>query len=119
MDIPSHWTVDQLAASNLLAALNVEATTERLELATRHIARHRQDQIGWAAERMHMRLIDMLEKISTQSFARESEEFTHGFRYAEQHIMTLNPQELLEIAPERPRTQGQILRAMVRQARRD
>ena len=113
----THWTVDQLAACNLLAALGVEATPEQLALTTSHISRHRQDQIGWAAERVHSRLVDMLEKVSTESFVHESEDFTQGFRYAEQQILTLDPRQLLELASERPRPQAQILRAMVRQAR--
>ena len=113
----THWTVDQLAASNLLAALGVEATPEQLALATEHIARHRQDQISWAAERVHSRLVDMLENVSTEAFVHENEDFTRGFRYAEQQILTLDPQRLLELASERPRSQGQFLRAMVRQAR--
>lgn len=59
----------------------------------------------------------MLERISTDSFARESDDFTRGFRYAEQQIMTLDALDMLELAPERSLTQGQILRAMVKQAR--
>lgn len=48
MDKATHWTVDQLAANKLLAALDLEATPDRMALATQHIARHRHDQIGWA-----------------------------------------------------------------------
>ena len=117
MDRVSHWTVDQLAANNLLAALKLEATPERLDLVTDHLAQHREDQISWAANRLQSRLIGLLEDISTRSFERHSDDFTQGFRYAEQQILTQDPRHLVDVSPKPARSQGQILRTMVRQAR--
>lgn len=111
------WSVDQLAARNLLASLKMEATDANLELAAQHFARHRQGCIEWAAERVHSNIVRSLEGASTMYFERKSGEWTDGFRSAEHHVATLTPDNLLELAPQRTRTTGQVLRAMVRHAR--
>ena len=111
------WSMDRLAATNLLASLKVDSSAETLDLVTEHFARHRQSSIGWAAERAHSHITHKLEAASTLYFAERSEEWADGFRYAEQQIATTMPEELLELGPDRTRTKGQVLRALVRQAR--
>lgn len=113
----SAWSMDRLAAQNLLARLNVEATPGNLELAAEHFARHRDNAIGWAAERAHSRVVRELESVGTMHFGDRCEEWAEGFRFAEHRVATMMPEELLDLVPHRTRSKGQILRSMVRQAR--
>jgi hypothetical protein len=111
------WTVDQLAARKLLADLNIEATADLLVCAARHFAEHRQDLSSWAAERAQASMVQRLEDVSRQSFGRESDQWAQGYCYAEQKILTMSPEELLNLGPDQQRSKGQILRSMIRQAR--
>lgn len=111
------WSMDRLAAHNLLASLKLEQTEENLELAARHFARHRESAIEWAAERTHASMLRSLESGSTMFFDRHSAEWTDGYRFAEQQVSTMMPKDLLDLGPERARSKGQVLRALVRQAR--
>lgn len=111
------WSMDQLAAHALLTRLNVEATAGNLELAAEHFARHRDNAIGWAAERAHSRIVRELEATGPMYFNDRNEEWAEGFRFAEHRVATMMPEELLELAPAKVRSKGQLLRTMVRQAR--
>ncbi|CAN5121678.1 hypothetical protein BH10PSE12_BH10PSE12_11470 [soil metagenome] len=111
------WSVDQLAARSLFASLNLDATDDMLEQAADYFARHRESAYAWSAERVHSNVIRKLEAASMLYFARESDEWTDGFCAAEQQVMAIRPSDLLETETVKPRTQGQILRTMVRQAR--
>lgn len=111
------WSMDRLAAQNLLARLNVETTAGNLELAAEHFARHRDDAIGWAAERAHARMVKALEAAGPMHFSNRSEDWAEGFRFAEHQVATILPEELLDLGPARIRSKGQVLRALVRQAR--
>jgi hypothetical protein len=119
MDQTSLWTVDKLAATKLLAALGLDITDEQIDRVARHFAQHRQDLTSWAAERAQSSIVRTLETASPDMFVRESDQWASGFRFAEQLVMTANPQELLDLGPERPLSKGRILRSMVRQARRE
>ena len=111
------WSVDQVAARQLLADLSVEATDKAMETVMAHFARNRQSSYTWAAERVHSNVLRKLEDGSAIYFQRESEEWTDGFRSAEQQLMAVDPTELLGTDSIKPRTKGQILRAMMREAR--
>jgi hypothetical protein len=111
------WSVDQLAARQLLADLSVEVTDDAIGIVATHFARNRRSSYTWAAERVHANLLRKLEADSARYFQRKSEEWTEGFCSAEQQLMTTNPAELLGTEVVRPRSKGQILRAMMREAR--
>jgi len=116
------WTVDRLAAQNLLADLKMadlklETTTGILEQLADHFARHRQSAHGWAAGQAHSTAIRMLETASMEYSARKSEEWRSGYRCAEEQLFTTTPEELLDLGPERTRSKGQILRTLVRRAK--
>jgi hypothetical protein len=113
------WSVDRLAAKNLLANLKLENATEITELVTEHFARHRRYSMGWAAERAHAFFSRKLQATPPSYIARDNEEWMDGFRFAEQQILTTVPEEMLELGPTQTRTKGQILRGLVRQARND
>lgn len=117
MSESTFWSMDRLAAHNLLASLKVAATESNLEIAARHFARHRESAIEWAAERTHSSMVRRLEAGSTMYFDRHDAEWTDGYRFAEQQVSTMLPKDLLDLGPDRMRTKGQVLRALVRQAR--
>lgn len=117
MSESTSWSMDRLAAHNLLASLKVEATDDILEMAARHFARHRENAIEWAAERTHSSVVRKLEAGSAVYFDRRNGDWSDGYRFAEQQVSTMMPKELLDLGPDRTRTKGQVLRALVRQAR--
>jgi histidinol dehydrogenase len=112
------WTVDQVAAAGLLAALGLEAKTDTLEKVVVHLARHRLDACEWAAERVHDAVVRRMEAASTEIFTHHDAQWTEGFRAAEHLVLTARPAELLDLEPLRARSKGQVLRAMVREAKR-
>lgn len=117
MSDSNFWSVDRVAANNLLADLKLEATADILETVTKHFAQNRQSAIGWAAERSHSYVIRKMESVSSIYFDRKNAEWTDGFRFAQHQIAIIRPQELLELGSDKARTKGQVLRALVRHAR--
>ncbi len=117
METATHWSVDRLAASNLLAQLQMDATEELIDQVARHFAEHRRSLVDWVAERTHSAIYEAMEAAAADLFADHSEEWVRGFNQAEQIIITTHPRNLLDMDPGRPRSKGQILRSMIRQAR--
>ena len=118
MDHATHWSVDRLAASNLLAQLKMDASNDLIDLITSHFAEHRRNLVDWAAKRAQSAIVEEMEAAATSLFAHHDEQWIRGFSQAEQILYTLNPKALLDLDPGAPLSQGQILRSMVRQARR-
>ncbi|MBO9576813.1 MAG: hypothetical protein J7494_13850 [Sphingobium sp.] len=117
MDQTTHWSVDRLAAGNLVAQLELEATDDLIDLVTRHFAEHRRNLIGWAAERTQSAILEKMETAATSLFAHHDEDWARGFSQAEEVVFTMEPKAVLNLEPSPPRSQGQILRSMIRQAR--
>lgn len=117
MNDSSNWAIDRLAANMLFARLKVEATADMVDQAAEHFAEHRRNSISWAAERAHSSMVQRLESASMTNGIERTDEWRSGFCHAEQQVMTMMPEELLELAPERTRTKGQVLRTLVRQAK--
>jgi len=113
-----YWSADRLAATNLLAQLKLEAPDDVIDTVARHFSDHRRSMMQWAGARTQSAIVEAMEAASTDYFAQRSEEWVRGFCQAEELIFTLNPRELAELEPAPPRSQGQILRSMVREARR-
>jgi len=111
------WDVDRLAASNLLAELKLDAGEAKLEAAAKHFARHRLNSNSAAAERAHSSIVQRLESASTEQFGHTSDEWQEGFIYAEQQVLTMTAEELLDLSPEQERSKGQRVRDMMREAR--
>jgi hypothetical protein len=118
MDHSTHWSVDSLAASNLLAQLKLDATDDLVGLVTRHFSEHRRNMVEWAAERVHDNVVRAMEDASTGSFSYRSEDWVRGFQHAEELVVGMTPRELLQLEADQTRSKGQILRTMVRQSRR-
>lgn len=117
MNDSNSWAIDRLAATTLFARLKVDVTADMVERAAEHLAEHRRNSISWAAERAHSSMVQRLESASMTHGATRSDEWRDGFCYAEQQVMTMMPEDLLELGPDRTRTKGQVLRTLVRQAR--
>ncbi|HEY6868973.1 MAG TPA: hypothetical protein VI199_04350 [Novosphingobium sp.] len=113
-----HLAVDTLAASNLLTRLGLEQSPQLLAAVAGLMATHRVSAIEWAAERAHETIVQQLEARSLDLLGDHNEDWASGFRYAEQVVWGLTATELLGELPARTMSKGQVLRSMLRQARR-
>ena len=118
MDEPNMWSVDRIAASNLLTDLQLEASTANLERVERHFARHRQTAMECAAKRAQSSIIEQVETASRRYFPQHNEDWAAGFCCAEQQIATIGAREMLQIETGKAQSKGQILRYLVRHARK-
>ncbi|WP_159872634.1 hypothetical protein [Novosphingobium sp. 9U] len=112
------WSIDRVAAAGLLNSLGIAGTPEAIEAAARHFSSHRSCAQDWAAERARSTAIDALEAASVQQFTRRSSDWAEGFRCAEEILMVMTAKELVPVNMAEPRSTGQVLRSMVREARR-
>ncbi len=113
-----YLAVDSLAASNLLTRLGLEQTPQLLAAVATHMAAHRTSANEWAAERAHATVVQRLEARSLDLLGDHNEDWASGFRYAEQIVWGLTAAELLGEIPARTMSKGQVLRSMLRQARK-
>ena len=119
MDESEIWSVDRLAASNLLARLQLEATPDTLAQAERQLAEHRRTAMEWAAERAHASMVTALEDASQRYFPDRREDWCAGYRCAEQQAAAMTVPAMLRLTQGKAATKGQILRRLVRRARHD
>lgn len=110
--------VDNLAAKALLGSLGLEATPEHLNLAAAQLAEHRNSYVSWLLGRAHSKIVEILETRFRECLDRKSEDWVAGYQFAEQEVARLMPEDLAGLVQDRPRSKGQILRSMVREARR-
>jgi|GEM_PF-1523383 len=112
------WEIDRLAASRLLVRLEIEATPTIVEEVAIEFAQHRQDVERWVAERVQSQIVSKLEERSKRDFARMDESWNSGFSAAEELIATLMTNELLDQPYGKAPSKGQMLRSMVKEARK-
>lgn len=110
------WSMDELAAANMLGELGIDPTTENLARAAAHFARHRRYVAGWAAQRVHADMVSRLEQAAMSHDARPQEAWREGFRFAQHQLMTAHPSQSLD-EPDPAPSKGQILRGLLRRAR--
>lgn len=113
------WEIDRLAAGKLLARLEIEATPAIVEEVAMEFARHRQDVERWVAERVQSQIVSKLEERSIRDFGRMDENWNSGFSAAEELIATLMPNDLLDQPYGKAPSKGEVLRSMVREARKN
>jgi len=111
------WSVDRIAAVNLLLSLGLKLDPADELLIAGHFARHRRDAQEWTAERVRERVVGKLEETSFEFCARNSEEWAQGFLRAEQTVMTMTPADLIGAEVGKAPSRGQVLRALVRRAK--
>lgn len=112
------WSVDRIAASNLVVNLGMAFKPEQIERIANHFALHRQNSAKWVAERVHSNIVKALEEEAIRLSQRHGDEWSQGYMRAEQVMMTLPINAMMDIERHEPKSKGQILRAMVRQAKR-
>lgn len=113
-----YLAVDTLAASNLLTRLGLDQSPQLLAAVAGHMATHRISANEWAAERAHETIVQRLEARSLDLLGDHNEDWASGFRHAEQIVWGITASELLGEVPARTMTKGQVLRSMLRQARK-
>ena len=69
MDESNVWSMDRLAAANLLADLRLEPNDANLERVERHFAQHRLAAMEWAAKRAQSSIIARVEAASARYFS--------------------------------------------------
>lgn len=111
------WSVDRIAAGNLLLSLGLKLDPADEQLLAEHFARHRRDAQEWTAERVRERVVGRLEAASFELCSRNSEEWAQGFLRAEQAVMTMTPVDLIGAEVGKAPSRGQVLRALVRRAK--
>lgn len=115
----SVWEIDRLAAAELLALMRVTPEADWAILAARAFSKSRLQSCEWAARRVHEAVIKTLEAESIETFDRKEPVWTDGFRHAEECLMAKSPSELLEVVVRPSRSKGQVLRSLLRTAKRE
>ena len=110
--------VDRLAARRILDRLKIKVIPEIIEEVAAELAEHRKSSEQWAAGRAQSEIIRELEERSMQDFGRMCEDWANGFRAAEELVATLSLAKLLGQPIAGARSKGQVLRSMVRDARK-
>lgn len=113
------WSVDRVAAGNLAADLGLDPEGKEAGRIASHFARHRFSAYEWAAERAQANIIGALERGSLDLAWRTEDDdaWRRGYMQAEQVVLTMTLPQLVDVENRKPRSKGQILRAMVRRAR--
>lgn len=111
------WSVDRIAAGNLLLSLGLKLDPSDELLIAGHFARHRRDAQEWTAERVRERIGGRLETASFELCSHNSEDWAQGFLRAEQAVMTMTPVDLIGTEVGKAPSRGQVLRALVRRAK--
>ena len=112
------WGVDKLVATRILGRLDVEATPALVEEVAAELAEHRKDVEQWVADRVRSRTVKILEDRSIEVFGQMEEDWTNGFRAAEELVARLSPDQLLDQPSGKAPSKGQVLRSMVKTARK-
>lgn len=118
MSDPSVWEVDRIAAAELLTAIKDAREEDIPAIAAAAFSRHRLHSYEWAAQRVHRGAIDALEDASARELVRRDAIWADGFRFAEQCLCGCTPSELLGDIARPLKSKGQILRTLIRSARK-
>ena len=110
--------IDQIAAANLARDLGITLDLEQLSQLERHLADHRTGTIDIAMSRLQSKISDAVHQLISGVHAYRSNEWSDGCRSVEAAVLVITSDVLSEIRPREPRSQGQILRNMLHQARR-
>lgn len=113
-----YWEVDRMAAAELLATLKEHPEAEWGVIAAEAIAKTRRQSYEWAAQRVRQSALAVLEREASGAFQHKEATWTDGFRHAEKCLMATSPTQLLGVTTRPAPTKGQVLRALLRSAKR-
>lgn len=117
MEDGSVWEVDRVAAAELLSLLKQTSEEDWGQVIAKAFSRSRFQNYQWAATRVRDSAIRVLEQEANEEFHRREAIWADGYRHAEACLISQTPAELLETFVPPPKSQGQLLRAMLRSAR--
>lgn len=117
MEDANVWEVDRIAASELLSLLKQTSEEDWGRVIAKAFSKSRFQNYQWAARRVHDSAIRVLELEAKEEFQRREAVWADGYRHAEECLMSQTPSDLLETVVPPPKSQGQLLRAMLRSAR--
>jgi hypothetical protein len=112
------WMVDETAASVLGIELGLDLNTEQLRIIAKHMAEHRITAFEWAAVRIPTSILSRLHKARLQEYERRDAGWSDGNMAAQETILTMTSEDLLDIPAPVKTSKGHILRTMIRQARK-
>ncbi|MEN7536116.1 hypothetical protein [Aurantiacibacter flavus] len=118
MSATQYWEIDRLAANRLVDRLKIEANPEMVEEIAMEFAEHRAEVQHWVAHRVQSRIIGALEARSVQDFVQKDATWADGFIAAEHMVANLSINDLLDQPHGSAQSKGQVLRSMVRGARK-
>lgn len=113
-----YWEVDRMAAAELLAMLREYPEADWGVIAAEAIAKTRRQSYEWAAQRVRQSALGVLEREAAETFQHKDATWTDGFRHAEKCLLATSSTELLGVTTRPAPTKGQVLRALLRSARR-
>lgn len=117
MEDANVWEVDRIAASELLSLLKQTSEEDWGRVIAKAFSKSRFQNYQWAARRVRDSAIRVLELEAKEEFQRREAVWADGYRHAEECLMSQTPSALLETVVPPPKSQGQLLRAMLRSAR--
>ena len=112
------WEVDRLAAAELLARLKEAPEGEWGTIAAEAIASMRLHNYDWAAQRVRQSMLATLEREADRTFRDRDASWSDGFVHAEKCLLATSTSDLLGVTSRPARSKGQVLRALLRSARR-
>lgn len=110
--------IDQIAAALLVRDIGLVLDGEQMGELERHLAKHRTSTLDLAVSRIQARISDAILRLVGEAQAYRSGDWSNGCRSAEAAVLAITSDVLYEIRPREARSKGQILRAMLRQARK-
>jgi hypothetical protein len=112
------WMVDQIAAANIGRALGLELDEQQLATVGEHLAEHRASALDMAASRIRETILERVYQARLAVHERRSAEWSEGCRSAEHAIMAMSSTDLLALPAAETVSQGQVLRTLIRHARK-
>lgn len=112
------WTVDQLAAARVVRELNLSLSAHDTERLAELLADHRFDALDFAISRARVTVSDAIRDVLDRN-RHKSGEWSDGCRSAEMAILTEMSGAIQNLKPKRTRSKGQVIRSLIRQARRN
>ncbi|MET3763140.1 hypothetical protein [Sphingomonas sp. UYEF23] len=117
MNKSSVWIVDQLAAARVIRELNLSVTESGINRLAELLADHRLDAMDLAISRTQLTISNAIRDLLGRN-RHKSGEWSDGCRSAEMAILTDTLDAIQIMRPKQTRSKGQVLRSLMRQARK-
>lgn len=115
----SVWAVDQVAAANMSFALGMTPDSAGAALIAQHFAEHRRTAAALAVRWMRRKIIDQIQRLTDDPGQHRNVDWSMGCLAACGIVERIATAQLDEVTPPAGRSKGQIVRSMIRRARRE